>query len=68
MFDIDIWYIYIFIRGANRFAYIKRNQEIIDKSQFCVVYYDKEYKAKETRQALDYALRRNKAIYRFQTP
>lgn len=54
--------------GANRFAYIKRNQEIIDKSQFCVVYYDKEYKAKGTRQALDYALRRNKAIYRFQTP
>ena len=54
--------------GANRLAYIKRNQEIIDKSRFCVVYYNEEYVSKGTKQALDYARRKNKEIYRFRTP
>ena len=31
------------IRGAGRASYVERNQEMINKSSFCVVYYDKTY-------------------------
>ena len=31
------------IRCAGRAAYVERNQEMINQSQFCVVYYDKAY-------------------------
>lgn len=31
------------IRGAGKAAYVERNQEMINKSSFCVVYYDENY-------------------------
>lgn len=31
------------VRGAGRASYVERNQEMINKSDFCVVYYDKNY-------------------------
>ncbi len=31
------------IRGAGRASYAERNQEMINKSNFCVVYYDENY-------------------------
>lgn len=31
------------IRGAGRGVYVERNFEMIDKSHFCIVYYDKGY-------------------------
>lgn len=32
------------IKGAGKASYIKRNQEMINKSGICVVYYDENYK------------------------
>ena len=32
------------IRGAGKAAYVERNYEMIDKSEYCVVYYDENYK------------------------
>ena len=54
------------IQGAGRAIYIERNYEMIDKSQFCVVYYD-EQNAPTTRKsgtkiALDYAIKKGKFI------
>ena len=55
------------VAGANRAAYIKRNREMIDKSLFCVVYYDKEYalkgKRSGTKTALEYAKKKKRTIY-----
>ena len=31
------------IRGAGKASYVERNKEMIDKSKFCVVYYDEKY-------------------------
>ena len=31
------------VLNAGRASYIKRNFEIIDKSDFCIIYYDKDY-------------------------
>jgi len=31
------------MRGASRASYVERNQEMINKSAFCVVYYDETY-------------------------
>ncbi len=31
------------IRGAGKASYIKRNQEMINQSRFCVIYYDENY-------------------------
>ena len=31
------------IRGAGKASYVERNQEMINKSAFCVVYYDENY-------------------------
>lgn len=31
------------VRGAGRASYVERNQEMINKSAFCVVYYDETY-------------------------
>ena len=54
------------IQGAGRAIYIKRNYEMIDKSQFCIIYYD-EQNAPTTRKsgtkiALDYAIKQEKNI------
>ena len=31
------------IRGSGKASYVERNQEMINKSKFCVVYYDESY-------------------------
>ncbi len=31
------------IRGSGKASYVERNREMIDKSKFCVVYYDENY-------------------------
>ena len=55
--------------GANRAVFVKRNYEMIDKSRFCVIYYDSQ-NAPTTRRsgakiALDYAMKRNKTVIKF---
>lgn len=54
------------IRSSGRAAYVERNYEMIDKSKFCIVYYD-EPNAPTTRKsgtkiALDYAIKKGKQI------
>ena len=52
--------------GANRAVYVKRNYEMIDKSQYCVVYYNEKVaptkRRSGTKIALDYALKKKKEI------
>ena len=59
------------IRGSGRAAYVERNYEMVNKSQFCIVYYD-ELNAPTTRKsgtkiALDYAIKQGKVITIFPT-
>ena len=54
------------IIDSGRAIYVERNYEMINKSHFCIVYYD-EQKAPTTRKsgtkiALDYAIKQNKKI------
>ena len=54
------------IRSSGRAAYVERNYEMINKSKFCIVYYD-EPNAPTTRKsgtkiALDYAMKKGKQI------
>ena len=54
------------IRNSGKAAYIERNYEMINKSKFCIVYYD-EQNAPTTRKsgtkiALDYAVKKEKII------
>ena len=54
------------IRSSGRAAYVERNYEMINKSKFCIVYYD-EQNAPTTRKsgtkiALDYAVKQSKKI------
>ena len=54
------------ILNSGRAAYVERNYEMIDKSHFCIVYYD-EPNAPTTRNsgtktALDYAIKKEKRI------
>ncbi len=56
------------IIGSGRATYVERNYEMINKSQFCIVYYD-EPNAPTTRKsgtkiALDYAIKQRKKIIR----
>lgn len=57
------------IMGAGRAVYIKRNIEMIDRSNICFFYYDGAYTPKGrksgTKIALDYAKRQKKEIYTF---
>ena len=48
------------IIGAGRAAYVERNREMIDRSNYCVAYYDAAHASRKsgTRIALDYAVRR----------
>ena len=52
--------------GAGSAVYVERNFEMIDKSDFCIIYYDEEYKPKSrksgTEIAMNYAERKNKRI------
>ncbi len=54
------------IMGSGRAVYVERNYEMINKSQYCIVYYD-ELNAPTTRKsgtktALDYAIKKCKKI------
>ena len=56
------------ILKSGKAAYIERNCEMIDKSSYCIVYYD-EQKAPSGRKsgtkiALDYAIKKRKRIIR----
>ena len=52
--------------GAGRLAYVKRNMEMIDRSQYCVFYYNEEYtpqgRNSGTKIAFEYAKKRAKVI------
>ncbi len=54
------------IINSGRASYIKRNYEMIDKSQFCIVYYDEQNtpttRKSGTKIALDYAIGKCKNI------
>ena len=55
------------IKGLGRAAYVERNYEMINKSKYCIVYYD-EANAPTTRKsgtriALDYAVKQKRNIY-----
>ncbi len=55
------------IIGSGRSAYVERNYEMIDKSRFCIVYYDKTNvpitRKSGTKIALDYAIKKRKRIF-----
>ena len=57
------------IIGATKALYVKRNYEMIDHSQFCIVYYDQKYSPTDrrsgTRIALKYAMKCKRKIYAF---
>jgi len=52
--------------GAGRAVYVERNYEMIDRSRFCVVYYDNVHtpvkRKSGTKLAYDYAVKRGRAI------
>lgn len=54
------------IIGAGRAVYIERNREMINKSSFCIVFYDTSCapttRKSGTKIALDYAVKHNKQI------
>lgn len=54
------------IIGSGRAAYVERNYEMIDNSQFCIVYYDETnvptIRKSGTMVALDYAIKKQKHI------
>ncbi len=55
------------VLNAGRLSYIKRNEKLIDLSEYCVFYFDESYTAKTqepsgTKIAYEYALRKNKTI------
>ncbi len=66
------------MKNAGKASYVERNREMINKSDFCVVYYDKNYSPPRrknskwgltdyqpksgTRLAYDYAVRKKKEI------
>ena len=52
------------LEHAGRASYVGRNYEIIDKSKFCIFYYDANYFLPKsgTKVAFDYAIRKNKEV------
>ena len=54
------------ILNAGRAVYVKRNYEMIDKSHYCVVYYDEQSlpstRKSGTKIALDYAVKKGKTV------
>ncbi len=56
------------IMNSGRAAYVERNYEMIDNSQFCIVYYDEQNRPTDrksgTKIALDYAIKQCKKIIR----
>ncbi len=53
-------------KAFGKAAYLQRNKEMIDDSDFCVMYYNKEnspqYRKSGTKLALDYAIKKDKII------
>ena len=74
----DDTYYPLHIENAGKASYVERNQEMIDKSKYCVIYYDENYLPKRqknskrdlvdyqsksgTKIAYDYAVRKGKTI------
>ena len=63
--DYEATYMPKRIENAGRASYLERNQEMIDRSDFIVFYYNENYAPKPVRQsgtkrAYEYALRKNK--------
>ncbi len=56
------------IMNSGRASYVERNYEMIDNSQFCIVYYDEQStpttRKSGTKIALDYAMKQYKKIIR----
>ena len=54
---------------SGKAVYIQRNQEMIDNSKYCIVYYDEQnattLRRSGTKIALEYAVRKKKEIYIF---
>ncbi len=54
------------IRNSGRASYVERNYEMINKSKFCIIYYDEQYapttRKSGTKIALDYAIKKRKNI------
>ena len=54
------------IRSSGRAAYVERNYEMINKSKFCIVYYDEQgaptTRKSGTKIALDYAVKKGNQI------
>ncbi len=54
---------------AGKLSYIKRNQSLIDNSDYCIFYYDKSYKLYNsnsgTKLAYNYAKKQEKQIFNF---
>ncbi len=52
--------------GAGRVAYVERNYEMINNSQYCVVYYDEQNvpttRKSGTKIALDYAIKKGREV------
>ncbi|MBQ7045561.1 MAG: DUF1273 family protein [Clostridia bacterium] len=52
--------------GAGKAAYVERNYQMIDKSKFCIIYYDEQNaptnRKSGTKIALDYAIKKGKHI------
>ena len=52
--------------GAGKASYVKRNYEMIDKSCYCIIYYDEQgaptTRKSGTKIALDYAIKKGKQI------
>ena len=57
------------IIGAGKAVYVERNYEMIDKSRFCIFYYEEQNtpstRKSGTKIALDYAIKQKKEIIRF---
>ena len=54
------------VMGAGRASYVKRNYEMIDNSDFCIVYYDEQIATTHksgTNIALNYAVKQGKEIF-----
>ena len=54
------------IMNSGKTSYVERNYEMIDNSQYCIVYYDEQYaptaRKSGTKIALDYAIKQQKKI------
>ena len=54
------------IMNSGKTSYVERNYEMIDNSQYCILYYDEQYapttRKSGTKIALDYAIKQQKKI------